>query len=241
MIDFHHPLEGRDNGQDCFLSADLFFCLLQAYRDFLKLHPFGDAIRYYDIYVEVSSNKKVLMVLFMVQEKYENFFPAMHTLNYALQQQSRIISAQVLAELLAEELDPHHFSIEDAFGSLACSAVMLKQLNQAYRIFLYKSQSKVSLRLNRFGLTLFRDGSTFVELTQSWLWINPDDWMDYEQLDGVDDYVIFDLDNPKHTVFSFAQSWRNYPAKATRNRHHNKRKGLAEEKQQESPHDQTYE
>ena len=54
MKDFHHPLEGKENGQDCFLSADLFFCLLQVYRDFLKSSSWGDAIRYYDAAGESS-------------------------------------------------------------------------------------------------------------------------------------------------------------------------------------------
>lgn len=236
MRDFHHPLEGKENGQDCFLSANLFFCLLQVYRDFLKSSPWGDAIRYYDVYIEVGANKKVLTVLLSVKPEYVDVLPSGEYHAYHIQGQ-KCEQGDALKQRLSEEKDPHDFSLEDNFGHLTCSAVMLKQLDQAYRIFLHKSQNKVSLRLNRFRLTLFRDNSTFVVLTQSWLWTNPDDWMDYEELDGVDDYVIFDLNRPKQIVMSFSQHWRNRSTKLPHNRHCHKSKRLAEEKQQENPHD----
>lgn len=236
MKDFHHPLEGKENGQDCFLSADLFFCLLQVYRDFLKAFPWGDAIRYYDVYLEVSANKKVLTVLLSVKPEYVDLLPSGEYHAYHIQGQKRE-QGDALQQRLNEEKDPHDFYLEDNFGSLTSSAVMLKQLDQAYRIFLHKSQNKVSLRLNRFGLTVFRDNSTFVVLTQSWLWTNPDDWMDYELLDGVDAYVIFDLHRPKQIVMSFSCDWKKGSSKLPHNRHRHKRKGLAEKKQQENPYD----
>lgn len=229
-VDFRHPLYHEKAASNFFITADLFLCLIKVYEDFSQLEPSFELTRYYDVYLEVTPNKKILKVLFSVHNNYEKYL--LNTISYFYDIERKRLLSENDKDALEEKIDIVRSDFQDNLNGIVCPAIILKMIKQAWRYFIQHNERGAPLKLHAFGFTFFSDRNLFIILVQPW--IDPIDWMN-GTVEGIESYLFFDLITLKiiktyHSPAKISYFNRNHKDKRRLNACLNKKKKLKEAK-----------
>lgn len=231
-VDFRHPLYHQATASNFFITADLFLCLIKLYEDFSKREPRFELSRYYDIYLEVTPNKKILKALFSVHNNYEKYL--LNTISYCYDIEKKVLICDEASDLFEEQIDEVRCDFEDNLDGIVSPAMILKMIKQAWKYFVQHNERGAPLQFHTFGLTFFSDNDLFVVLAQPSVGPDPDDWM-YGVVSGIQSYLFFDLITLKiikkyHLRTRNDYFKHNYQKKRRVNARINRKKTLAESK-----------
>lgn len=231
-VDFRHPLYHQATASNFFITADLFLCLIKLYEDFSKREPRFELSCYYDVYLEVTPNKKILKALFSVHRNYEKYL--LNTISYCYDIENKVLIYDGASDLFEEKNNRVRCDFEDNLDGVVSPAIILKMIKQAWKYFVQHNGRGASLQFHVFGLTFFSDNDLFVVLAQPSVGPGPDDWM-YGVVSGIQSYLVFDLMTLKiikkyhlHTRNDYLK--HNYQKKRRVNARINRKKTLAESK-----------
>lgn len=183
----NNPFRYEEGAQIYDLSAELFFCLLQLYLDFSNKHAGFELTAYYELYLDISENKRVLNALFTPKSNLSCYLQS-YDFTYDIVNQKQIDSAQVALKALQEHL--HIYNFMDHINELIVPATMLKNLYLSYQTFL--RQNKTGLALRWQGYTLAFLGEEPLMAMAIYPGTNQNDWMNGD-LGGLHGYVMYDL------------------------------------------------
>lgn len=211
-----NPFRHEDGAEVYDLSAELFFCLLQLYQDFSKKQAGFELTKYYEIYLQVFQNKRVLSALFTPKSNLSAYLES-YRFDYDITNQKQIDNFQPSFQALPEPL--HFYRFKDNFSDLIVPATMLKNLYLSYKTFLYKNKTGYSLTWQGYTLAFLGDEPLMAMAIYPGNYQN--DWMNGE-LGGLHGYVIYDLKQDT-IVKSYVHIWgmlktRNEEGAAARKR-----------------------
>ena len=207
-------------------------CLIKLYEDFSKREPRFELSRYYDVYLEVTPNKKILKALFSVHRNYKKYL--LNTISYCYDIEQKVLICDEASDLFEEQIDEVRCDFEDSLDGVVSPAMILKMIKQAWTYFVQHNERGAPLQFHTFGLTFFRDNDLFVVLAQPGVGRNPEDWM-YGVVSGIQSYLVFDQMTLKiikkyhlHTRSDYLK--HSYQEKRRINARLNRKKTLAESK-----------
>ena len=202
------------------------------YEDFSKREPCFELSRYYDVYLEVTPDKKILKALFAVHDNYAEYL--LNTISYCYDIENKVLIYDGASDLFEEKNNRVICYFDDKLDGVVSPAIILKMIKQAWRYFVQHNERGTSLQFHVFGLTFFSDNDLFVVLAQPGAGSGPDDWM-YGGVSGIQSYLFFDLITLKIIKTYHLQTRNdylklNYQKKRRVNARINRKKKLAESK-----------
>lgn len=183
----HNPFRREDGAQVYDLSAELFFCLLQLYRDFSNKRAGFELTAYYELYLQVSENKRVLNALFTPKSNLSAYLES-YDFAYDIANQKQVID--VHDEIWGLSISEYTWSDDALLHDLIVSATMLKNLYLSYQTFLH--QNKTGLALRWQGYTLAFLGEEPLMAMAIYPGHDQGDWFAGD-VAGLEGYVISDL------------------------------------------------
>ena len=181
----HNPFRSEEGAEVYDLSAGMFFCLVQLYRDFSRRHPGFELSQYYEIYLQTSKNKCVLDATLLPKVGFESFFQAQRYY-YDIKTQAQIDESK--HEAWHAPLD--QLNVHDGFNELLAPASLLYKIYMTYRQFVLKNVTGLPLAWHSFELALLGD-EPLMSLA-IYPAIEPGQWME-GVLGGLEGYMTFDL------------------------------------------------
>ena len=183
----HNPFRSEDGAEVYDLSAELFFCLPQLYRDFSNKCAGFELTAYYELYLDVSENKRLLNALFTPKYNLSDYLES-YDFTYDIAHQKQIDHAQVALKAIQEHL--HIYNYKDNMNELIVPASMLKNLYLSYQTFMYKNETGLALCWQ--GYTLAFLGEEPLMAMAIYPGHDQGDWFAGE-IAGLEGYVTFDL------------------------------------------------
>lgn len=183
----HNPFRREDGAQVYDLSAELFFCLLQLYRDFSNKRAGFELTAYYELYLQVSENKRVLNALFTPKSNLSAYLES-YRFDYDIVHQKQIDHFQPSFQALPEPL--HFYRFTDHFSDLIIPATILKNLYLSYQTFLHQNKTGLPLRWHSYSMAFL--GNEPLMAVAIYPASDPDHWMN-GTLGGLEGNVIYDL------------------------------------------------
>ena len=188
--------------------------------------------RYYDVYLEVTPNKKILKALFSVHNNYEKYL--LNTIFYCYDIKKKVFIYDDASDLFEEQIDEVRCDFEDNLDGVVSPAITLKMIKQAGKYFVQHNERGAPRLFHTFVLTFFSDNDLFVVLAQPSVGPDPEDWM-FGVISGIQCYLVFDLMSLKiikkyHLRTRNDYFKHNYQKKRRVNARINRKKTLAESK-----------
>lgn len=196
----HNPFEYREGASYYCISTEIFFCLLQLYDDFSKQRAGFDLTIYYDLYLQISENKRILSALLTPKESLTQYLDA-YRFDYDIVRQQQIVDAK--DEIWTLPLSTHTWKDHDSFNDLIVPATLLKHWYLTYKTFVLKNKSGLALRWQGYSVAFLGDEPLMAVAVYPGCYQN--DRMNGD-LAGLEGYVISDLEHDS-TLRSNVQIW----------------------------------
>ena len=193
-----NPISRAEDATDYVITTELFFCLLQLYLDFSNQRAGFELTAYYELYLDLSENKRVLNALFTPKSHLSEYLES-YDFAYDIAHQKRIDHAQVALKAIQEDL--HIYNCKDNIHEFIVPATMLKKIYQAYQILLHKNTTKFPLAWHRYHLAFLGDEPLMA--LEIYPVTDVESWMKGE-VGGLQGYVTCDLE--KDNLLDFAIS-----------------------------------
>ena len=192
-----NPISRAEDATDYVITTELFFCLLQLYLDFSNQRAGFELTAYYELYLDLSENKRVLNALFTPKSHLSAYLKS-HDFAYDIAHQKRIERTDpIWTESPIQLVWDTHVNFQD----LIVPAVMLKKIYQAYQILLLKNTTKFPLAWHHYHLAFLGDEPLMA--LEIYPVIDSQSWMK-GVAGGLQGYVTCDLE--KDNLLDFAIS-----------------------------------
>ncbi len=182
-----NPFAEKEGVRNYDISIAMVQCLQQLYQDFLAKRAGFELGQYYELYLNVSENKRVLSALFTPKPNLTAYLES-YTFDYDIVNQKQILDLE--DGIWNLPLDSIIWKHRDDFQDLIVPAVMLKSFYQIYKAFLHENTTGLPLAWHGYSLAFLGDAS-LMALT-IYPAVDPDDWMG-GVLGGLEGYVVYDL------------------------------------------------
>lgn len=177
-------IEGAKNYN---ISIAMVQCLLQLYQDFSAKRAGFELSHYYELYLQVSENKRVLSALLTPKENLTAYLEIYH-FDYDVVNQTQIFDGQ--HEVWHLPFISHTGIIYDDFQGLIIPALMLQKFYLCYKAFVFENKTGLPLAWHGYHLAFLSDAPLMAFAIYPA--IDPDDWMG-GVLGGLEGYVVYDL------------------------------------------------
>lgn len=181
------PISRAEHAKKYAISAEMFFCLIKIYRDFSKKQAGFELIKYYELYLQVLKNKRILSILLTPKSNLTAYLES-YSFDYDIVNQQQILdSKHELWDLaLADNFEHDHGNFQD----LVVPAVMLKKIYQAYQIFIHENNTGLPLLWHHYHVAFLAD--EWLMALEIYPATDVESWMKGD-LGGLQGYVMFDL------------------------------------------------
>lgn len=169
------------------ISTELFFCLLQLYRDFSKKQAGFELTKYYELYLQTSENKRILSALLTPKSNLSRYLKSYH-FDYDIEHKKQIFD--VYDEIWHLPASEYRWKDEAFLHDLIVPATLLRFFYLTYQTFVHENKSGLALRWQGYTVAFLGDAPLMALAIYPGTYQN--DWFDGD-VAGLEGYVISDL------------------------------------------------
>ena len=183
----NNPFKRLEGARHYSISTELFFCLIKLYHDFSNKRAGFELTNYYELYLQISENKRVLSALLTPQSKFSDDLESYH-FDYDIVNQKQIVHAN--DDIWHLPASGYRWKDEAFLQNLIMPATLLKFFYVTYLTFVHENKTGLALRWQGYTVAFLGDEPLMALAIYPGTYQN--DWFAGE-IAGLEGYVISDL------------------------------------------------